>query len=154
MFRNINNFLIDEKTILEVTREFLGPKCPYSSTEDISSELKELLFSKNHLNPYIKALLSNQIIKIARNIYNTVLMEKSVPDISEFPKFQDTKAIAEQNLNDNVSKNTGKEICKGRNLIKAYCVKNKIRYENFRNALIYKMEKPPEGLKKIMDQIL
>lgn len=151
---HIENFLLDEDLILETTKDVLGLNCPYSSSNEVLSDLKILLHEDSHLNRFTKALLDNQIMLIAKDAYNAVFKNEKNQIISPRPDFFEVKEEAKKILRTAILNNTWKNKCKGRDLIKAYCGKHGIKYEHFRNILISKIKKPPEGLKDIMDLIL
>jgi len=152
---HVENFLLIEELILKASQEFLGLKCPFTTSDEISNELKDLLFNDVHLNPYTKAIFSNKLGIYAKEI-NDAIFKKKVSKIEvKLPDFTEAENEAKEKLKEALSDDTWKAKCKGRELLKAYCSKHDgIIYKHFRNSLISKIESPPSGLKEIMDRIL
>lgn len=69
-------------------------------------------------------------------------------------EYGDVKVDAERLMQSAVEEGNWREKCKGRDLLRALCSKHGIKYEHFRNALIDRLEIPPDGLKKVMNRII
>ncbi len=152
---HVENFLLIEELILKVSQEFLGRDCPFNTADEISNELKDLLFDDVHFNPYTRAIFSNKLVMIGKKIYDDILKKKVNKIEATRPDFTEVEKEAEENLRKALIDDTWKAKCKGKELLKAYCSKHDgITYKHFRNSLILKIEDPPSGLKKIMDRIL
>jgi predicted ATPase len=151
---HVENFLLDEKIILQASKSVLGPKCPFSRQEEIISELKELLFSDTHLKPYTRALLDAKISNLAKCAYDSVYKNsEETCVIPEVPSYTAMEKIAKENLEGYIRSDDWRSKCKGRELLKAYCGKHNMKYEHFKNVLISLMKSPPEELSAIMKKI-
>ena len=152
---HVENFLLEENRILEVTQSLLGRKCPYTSKEEICKELEGLILSDIHLNAYSKALLDAKLAKVAKDAYDAAYDSNS--QFSVLPKnleYSNIKKEAKKALESFIKDGNWRSKCKGRDLLKAYCSIHGIKYEYFRNLLVNKMSTPPKALADIMDKIL
>lgn len=152
---HVENLLLDENEILEVTRSMMGSACPYATGEEVCKDLQKLVLSGIHLKPYTKALLDARLAKMAKDAYDAVYNQKrsssTAPKVLEYREVeQEAKQLLESSLADG----TWRCKCKGRDLLKAYCSQHGLKYEHFRNLLISRMKTPPKALADIMSQIL
>lgn len=152
---HVENFLIDEPVILQASKSLIGSNFPYRRQEEITAELKELLFSDVHLKPYTRALLDAYIANAAKCAYDAVYRSPKGPNvIPEVPDFAEMEEAAKKNLQQYIDSDVWRQKCKGRELLRAYCGKYGMKYEHFRNVLISLVNSPPEGLSIIMREIL
>ena len=152
---HVENFLIDDPVILQASRSIMGSNFPYTKQEEITTELKELLFSDVHLKPYTRALLDAYIANAAKYAYDAVYKSPKDPNvIPEVPDFAEMEETAKKNLQQYIDSDVWRQKCKGRELLRAYCGKYRMKYEHFRNVLISLVTSPPEGLSIIMKGIL
>ena len=152
---HVENFLIDEPVILKASKSLLRSKFPYTRQEEITAELKELLFNHVHLKPYTKALLDTCIANAAKCAYDAVYRSPNNSNvIPEVPDFAEMEKTAKENLKHYIDSDVWRQKCKGRELLRAYCGKYGMKYEHFRNVLISLLNSPPEGLSSIMREIL
>lgn len=149
---HVENFLIDEREILEVTRLMMGAKCPYSDEDEVKENLKRLLFSDVHLKPYTRALLDARIAKKAKEAYDSVY--KGSIMTTDKTEYSEVEEEAKKIFKDVITDDTWRVKCKGRDLLKAYCGDLGIKYEHLRNILINRIKTPPKGLAAIMEIIL
>jgi predicted ATPase len=152
---HVENLLLDENEIFEVTYQMLGSKCPYKTAGEVKSGLRECVLLEPHLCPYTEAFLDAKIAKSAKEAYDAVYQRR---DLSEIPpihlEFPDALDEAREVLQSALDDGTWRAKCKGRDLLKAYCGKNGLKYEHFRNLLIARIKSPPRPLAEIMDKIL
>jgi len=152
---HVENLLLDDKEILEVTRSMMGSKCPYSTADDVSKDLQKLVLSDTHLKPYARALLDARIAETAKEAYDAVFQNRADSTVqSAHVAFPDIEAEARAILKSTLENDTWRAKCKGRNLLKAYCGQHGLKYEHFRNLLIDRIKTPPKALADIMDHIL
>jgi predicted ATPase len=152
---HVENFMIDEAIILQVSQSLMRSKCPYTCPEEITVELKRLLLSDSHVKPYAKALLDSRVANAAKCAYDSVYSKAQDPEaISEIPSFAKIEEIARENIQEYIDSDKWRYRCKGRELLKAYCGRHNIKYEHFRNLLISNMSSIPDGLSSIMKKIL
>jgi predicted ATPase len=69
---HVENLLLSDEKILEVTRTMLGSKCPYKTVDEVTADLKELVFSDIHRKPFVKSMLDAKIATVAKQAYDTV----------------------------------------------------------------------------------
>ena len=151
---HIENLLINEGEILEVTRSMMGDKCPYNKKEEVTNDLKKLVLDEKHLLIYTRALIDAKLAKIAKDVIDLVYKQKKVSSaIPEF-KYAEVEKEAKDILTAAIDKGIWYSECKGRDLLKAYCAKHGLKYEHFRNLLISRIDTPPEPLAEIMKSIL
>ena len=152
---HVENLLLNDKEILEVTRSMKGSKCPYNTADDVSKDLQKLVLSEAHLKPYARALLDARIAKAAKEAYDAVFQNRADSTVqSARVEFSDIEAEARAILKSTLENDTWRAKCKGRNLLKAYCGQHGLKYEHFRNLLIDRIKTPPKALADIMDHIL
>lgn len=151
---HVENFLLDENKILEVTRAMLGSKCPYTKTEEVSEDLQKLVLSEAHLKPYTRALFNAKIAKLAKDAKDAVYKQKDVPLQVTILKFSEIEEEAKKVLESALANGTWPSKCKGRELLKAYCGQHGFKYEIFKNLLIVAIKTPPQALADIIDKIL
>jgi len=152
---HVENFLIDEAVILRASKSLLASKFSYTKQEEITEELKKLLFSDVHLKPYAKALLDACIANAAKCAYDAVYKNPNVPNvIPEVPDFTEMEKTAKINLQQYIESDVWRQKCKGRELLRAYCGQYGMKYEHFRNVLISLLNSTPEGISNIMREIL
>jgi hypothetical protein len=133
----------------------IGSNCPYTRYEQITDELKELLFGDIHFKPYTRALLDASIANAAKCAYDAVYRNPKNCNVNPVvPNFTEMEKIAKETLQRYIKSDVWRQKCKGRELLKAYCGKFQLKYEHFRNVLISLMNSPPEGLSNIMREIL
>ncbi len=152
---HVENLLLDEGEILEVTRSMMRIKCPYTTAEGVISDLKKLILSETHLKPYTRALFDARLAKIAKDAYDAVYKRQTVPSTPHtIPEFSEIEEEAEEILKSAIANGTWCSECKGRDLLKAYCNQHGLRYYHFRNLLISRIKTPPNELAEIMSHIL
>lgn len=152
---HVENFLINEIEILEVTRQMIGAKCPYCKEEEVSEELKRLILSDTHLKPYTKAILNARIAEKAKEASDRVFKASDNKSMTlDKIEYSEIEKEAKIILEDAIKDETWRSKCKGRDLLKAYCGNLGIKYEHFRNILINRIQTPPKGLAEIMEKIL
>jgi predicted ATPase len=152
---HVENFLIDEQLILEVTKELLADKCPYENSEQVRNDLCDLVLSDEHIKPFTKALLDARVAKVAKDAWDAVYRGKDGGNPKlETPVFDSVENDSKKLMEEAIRESTWKSKCKGRALLKAYCRKIGIRYEHFRNLLINRIKEPPNSLTSIFDRIL
>jgi predicted ATPase len=151
---HVENFLIDPEIIYDVIKKLLLDKCPYSSADDVNSSLVDLLKDDTHLLPFTRAILDASVARKAKEAWDCVYKKDSA-SLSKitFPDFEIMRDTACKKLDDSIQKNRWMTICKGRDLIKAFCCKHSLKYEQFRNLIISELHEPPEELRKIISQI-
>jgi len=152
---HIENVLLDENEILEVTRHLMRGKCPYNTTDEVTKDLQELLFSATHLKPFTKAILDSKLSRMAKEAYDAVYKGGSTltTSISKL-EYSEIEEEAKSLLRSALTNDTWRSKCKGRELLKAYCRKHGITYNHFRNLLISRIKEPPKVLADIMGKIL
>lgn len=152
---HVENLLLDENEILEVTRSMMGSKCPYPTAEEVNKDLQKLVLSGTHLKPYAKSLLDARLAKLAKDAHDTVYKQKSAPSQQpKIPEYSEIEEEAKKVLESSLADGSWHSKCKGRDLLKAYCGQHGLKYEHFRNSLIARIKTPPEALADIMDKIL
>ena len=152
---HVENLLLNDKEILEVTRSMKGSKCHYNTADDVSKDLQKLVLSEAHLKPYARALLDARIAKAAKEAYDAVFQNRANSTVqSARVEFSDIEAEARAILKSTLENDTWRAKCKGRNLLKAYCGQHGLKYEHFRNLLIDRIKTPPKALADIMGHIL
>lgn len=152
---HVENFLINESEILEVTRQMIGAKCTYCKEEEVNEELKRLILSETHLKPYAKAMLDARIAEKAKEVYDSVFKASDNRLITlDKIEYSEIEKEAKKILEDAIKDETWRSKCKGRDLLKAYCGNLGIKYEHFRNILINRIQTPLKGLTEIMEKIL
>jgi len=149
---HIENILLDSDIIFEVTKDMLGSTCPFEQPEDVTTKLKELLLNDQHLKPYTRALYDARIANCAKTAYDSVY--KRQPETVTLPTFEAVEQEAVRLLREAIANGTWMKVCKGRELLKAYCHCFKLSYLHFRNSVIARMTEPPSILKTIMGAIL
>jgi hypothetical protein len=152
---HVENLLLDENEILEATRSMLGSECPHTTTDEVGKDLKKLILSETHLKPYTRALFDARLAKIAKDAYDAVYKQQTVPSTPHtIPEFSEIEEEAEEILKSAIANDTWCSECKGRDLLKAYCNQHGLRYYHFRNLLISRIKTPPKELAEIMSNIL
>lgn len=152
---HVENFLLDEKAIFAIARELLGPRCPYADERQVVTDLENLLSEDSHLGAFTKALIDSRVAQLARRAYDAVY-RGTVMDVqgAQRPDFAGLKVEARALLDGWIKDGTWRSRCKGRSLLKAFCGKNGLRYEHFRNLLLSRLDAPPTLLQEIMQKIL
>lgn len=152
---HVENLLLDENEILEVTRSMMGQKCPYAIGQEVFEDLQKLVLSEIHLKPYTKALLDARLANMAEDAYDALYNQKTGSStLSKSLEYCEVEEEAKQVLKSSLADGTWCSKCKGRDLLKAYCGQYGLKYEHFRNLLISRMKTPPKALADIMSQIL
>lgn len=151
---HVENFLLDENKILEVTRAMMASKCPYTKPDEVITDLQKLVLSEAHLKPYARALFDAKLAKIAKDAYDTVYKQRNVQLQVNVPKFSEIEEEAKKVLESALANDTWRSKCKGRAILKAYCGQHGFKYEIFRNLLITAIKTPPQPLADIIDKIL
>jgi hypothetical protein len=152
---HVENLLIHESGILEVTRSMMGSKCPYGTVEEVSRDLRELVLSEAHLKSYAKSLLDARLAKLAKAASDAVYQQRGASSQHpEIPRYCEIEKEAKALLKSSVADGSWRSKCKGRDLLKAYCGQQGIKYEHFRNSLVARIETPPKALADIMGKIL
>ncbi len=152
---HVENLLLDEGEILEVTHSIMRRKCPYTTEEGVISDLKKLILSETHLKPYTRALFDARLAKIAKDAYDAVYKRQTAPSTPHtIPEFPEIEEEAKEILKSAIENDTWCSECKGRDLLKAYCGQHGLKYEHFRNMLIGRIKTPPKELAEIMSNIL
>ncbi len=152
---HVENFLLDPAPILDVVREMLASECTYNTPADVELVLKSIVLDESHLKPFSRALLDAQVAKLASEVRNAVCENHQIPDVAAIrPTFQQVEKQAQKIMENALKDGTWKQKGKGRDILKAFCAKHGLTYKHFRNCIIAKMSSPPEGLARIMNQIL
>ena len=149
---HIENFLLDEQNIYDVTIEMLAEKCPYSSANEVTAELLDVLLSEEHIRPLARAVLDARVSSVAKDAWDAVYAGKDFT-LSK-PKFENIEDDVKKMMQQAIKDGDWRAKCKGRALIKGYCGRHRIKYEHFRNLLLNRMSAPPSGLKAIMDSVI
>ena len=150
---HVENFLLVDGVLLAATRDMLASKCPYESEADIEAELKQIVLSQQHINPYAKAMQDSRLARAAKAAWDAVFQRQTQPT-QAVHTFIQTQADAMTVMQHAIADGTWRDKCKGRDILRAFCGKHGLNYEHFRNLAISKLPAPPAGLKNIMDQIL
>jgi len=149
---HVENLLLDENKILEVTHSLMRPQCPYTAVDEVLEDLMKLVLSEVHLRAYTRALLDARKAKEAKHVHDAVFKQRNIsPKIFEYNEIEEE---ARRLLESYVADGTWRAKCKGRELLKAYCGTHSLRYKQFRNLLIDKLTSPPKELSEIMSHIL
>lgn len=150
---HVENFLLESGSILEVIKEVLLSKCPYSTEAEITSELEVIVLSDQHLKPYTRALLDAKLALAAKELKDHVF-KGTLSTLSSFttPDFASTEVDAQAAMMAAIKDNSWRLKCKGREVMKGFCIKNGLNYEHFRNLLIGRVSRPKE-LEEIMQAI-
>jgi hypothetical protein len=152
---HVEKFFVNEQVIFETTKDILADRCPYTSSSEIRDDLIKLLFSDEHLKSFTKALLDAKVAGVAKAAWDIVYARGTHDSLNlQTPQFYAVETEAKRLLEESIKDSTWRAFCKGRALIRAYCAKNQLRYEHFRNLLVNRMTEPPDELKAIMDKIL
>ena len=152
---HIENLLLDENEIFEVTRIMMSSKCPYSKADEVRIDLQKLVFSDGHLKAFTKSLLDSRLAKLAKDAHDAVYKQKSAPaQQNKIPVYSEIEEEAKRTLESALKNDTWQSKCKGRDLLKSYCGQHGLKYEHFRNLLISRISTPPKPLTGIMNQIL
>jgi predicted ATPase len=152
---HVENLLINENEILEVTRSMMGSKCPYNTANEVGKDLQKLVLSDAHLKPYTRSLLDARLAKLARDAHDAVYKQKNALwQQPKIPEYSEIEEEAKRVLESALANDTWRSKCKGRDLLKTYCNQHGLKYEHFRNLLISRMETPPKALADIMNHIL
>lgn len=151
---HVENFLLAPDKIFAATQSFLKGKIPYASPQDIESELKQLVLEDAHLKCYSRAFFDAEVAKKAKEAWDAVY-KRDRSEINEivFPEFSSIEASALTRLQAAVADGTWPKVCKGRDLLKAFCRKNGFNYEHFRNSLIERFDEAPPELLEIFQKI-
>jgi predicted ATPase len=152
---HVENFLLDIDIIFQLTQDLLLDKCPYTTVADVEKKLIELLNSNGHLLPLTKAVFDATVANKAKEAWDFVYKKDSAGlNNLSFPSFDTIKNHTISKIDNAVANNSWKSICKGRDLLKAFCSLHGFKYEQFRNLIISKFKSPPKGLQSIIEQIL
>ena len=150
---HVENFLLSSEIVFAAVKDLLGLKCPFAAEADIEAELRQLVLSPMHLQPFAKAMMDARLAKAAKEAWDAVFKQKSQA-AAAIPDFVQTEADALKVMNDALSDDTWRQKCKGREVLKAFCSTHRLNYEHFRNLIISKLTSPPAGLAEIMNKIL
>jgi len=152
---HVENLLLDENEIFDATRQLMGSKCPYSTSDEVRQELISLVLSEKHLKPYVRAIVDAKLAKKAKEASDEIFKNQANATISlERIDFSGIETETVNILKTAIDEETWKSKCKGRDLLRAYCGIHNIRYEHLRNLLISRIKNPPNILDEIMKQIL
>jgi hypothetical protein len=151
---HVENFLLNDSEIFEVTQSLLGTKCMLSNATDVSRELESLLLGDIHLKSYAKALFDAQVAAAAKRAYDAVYKSTTAGIQEKLPSYSLAEVEASAKLTQAVKDGTWRRVCKGRDLLIAYSSKYGVKYEHFRNYLIARLKTPPIELSEIMEKIL
>jgi len=141
---HVENLLLDENKILEVTRSLMGLQCPYTKAGEVLEDLKKLVLLEAHLRSYTGALLDARKAEV---------FKQQIVSPKKF-EYNEIEEEARRLLESSVADGTWRAKCKGRELLKAYCGKHGLTYKYIRNTLIDKLTAPPKELSEIMIHIL
>jgi len=126
----VENLLLDDNRILEVTRSMTGSKCPYTTVEEVSEDLRKLVLSKAHLKSYARTLFDARLFKLAKDASDAVYKQKSAPSQQpKIPEYCEIEEEAKKILESSLMDGTWRSKCKGRDLLKAYCDQQGIKYD-------------------------
>jgi hypothetical protein len=149
---HVENLLLDDALILQVTKDMLGSRCTVASPADVEATLKRLALTDAHIKPFAGALLDARVARVAKDAWDAVFRRQTFTP--SFPSFPDMASESRTLIGEAVRDGTWRAKCKGRELLKAYAAEQGLTYEHFRNSVIAKMVAPPEGLAAIMAKIL
>lgn len=152
---HVENFLIDPTAIYEAANKVLLDDLRYSSIDDVEKCLIDLIKKDSHLLPFTKAIFDAAVAKKAKEAWDHVYKRDSEA-LTEmtFPVFKEIQGQAIVKLNKAIQDGTWHAVVKGRDLLKAFCAKHALNYEQFRNLLISELVDPPRGLRSIISHIL
>lgn len=152
---HVENFLINEIEIFEVTKSMMGPTCSYQNAAEVTRDLEALVLSDQHVKTYTKAILDARISLLAKNACDSIFKRGQFDSTKiQVPDFNDVEVEVQKILQKSISDGTWRHDCKGRDLLKAFCAKNSLKYEHFRNILISRLKSSPPELSAIMEKIL
>ena len=151
---HVENLLLNPNEILEVTKSSKLSDCRYKDSNEVEEVLKELVLSEAHLNAYAKALLEARIANVAKDAYDSICQKKAQPSYRDIPEFPEFVKRARDLMQSAINDDTWIARCKGRDILKAYCHREELKYKIFRNCLISRIKMPPKELQGIMSQIL
>ena len=156
---HIENILLNNEIIYSVLKDIKGSELSLNSPNEIEEKLKDLVLSSTHLRAYTKAAYDFKIAEIGKSFQDKLFKEKGGKLIEHSiikPSFQDIEDQAKKELKDSIKNDNWKNKCKGRDLMKAFCHDQELRYKEFRNLIIAKFDKntPPTQIKQIMDKII
>ncbi len=151
---HVENFLLDEVTILKSIQQLTGKDCPLLSTEEVAHTLKELALSDHHLLPFTRALLDKKISEKTK-VATDLIFQKKFDELAGIHgvAFESIKDEAKSIVEQAIQENRWKEVCKGRDIIKSFCHKYDLKYLQFRNLLISNLNEIPTPLQAIIDEI-
>lgn len=149
---HVENFLLDDNMIQQVTKEMLASKCPYGTPADVEAALKQAALADTHVKPFARALLDARVARVAKEAWDAVFQRKAfAPSVPSFAVTEgEARVLIEAALRDG----TWRDKCKGRDVLRGYTAALGLNYEHFRNSLIAKLTAPPSRLAEIMDKIL
>jgi predicted ATPase len=152
---HVENFLLNGDQIYDVTKSIMGVKCPYQNGNEVAQELEAMVLSVEHVKPFTNAIFDAKLGLLAKKAYDSIY-KKEIFNSGEhsIPDFETTEKEARLMLQKSIHNGAWRADCKGRDLLKAYCGKNGIKYEHFRNILISRLKSPPLELSVIMEKIL
>jgi hypothetical protein len=133
----------------------IGSQCLYQNASEVARDLETLILSDQHIKPYTNAVLDAKLSTLAKKAYDSIYKgNQPNPEEKAILNFGSVEAEVRSVLQESIQKGAWREDCKGRDLLKAYCAKNGLRYEHFRNILISRLKTPPQALSAIMEKIL
>lgn len=152
---HVENFLLDAGLILEVTKNLLASDCPYTSSTEVDQKLCELIVADAHVKPYTAALWDARIARLVQDVSDDLYQSKArTTSPLAVPRFEDIKKEATTTLQAAIRDNTWRARCKGREVLRAFAGQHSLNYKHFRNCIIAKIKRPPDGLARIMSEIL
>lgn len=156
---HVENLLLDSEMIFRVLKRLKGSACQYSKAEEITDDLRRLVLSENHINPFAKSAFDYEVASLNKDIRDRLYKAKSgeVIEINiKKPNFNQILISAKKELEISLEDDFWRKKCKGRDLLYAFCGLNKINYRDFRNLLISEFDanNPPKELRDIMQNIV
>jgi hypothetical protein len=125
---HVENFLLDPELILGATMEVLASKCTFSTSSEISNELKAIILEPAHLKPYTRAVLDSKVSELANQAYDAVSQGTAGTVLSVGTvAFADAEREAKATLSAAISDDTWPAKCKGRDVLRGYCGKNGLK---------------------------
>lgn len=152
---HVENYLLDENIMFEVLKKFTGADCPFHFAEEVLEKLKEICLSDAHVLPFTKALLDSQVYQMTETAKDFIF-QKRFDELSSLQeiRFDGIKDRAIEKITQALKRDTWKKVCKGRDIIKAFCRIYGLQYDHYRNNLIAEFKVPPESLLTLLSSML
>lgn len=152
---HVENYLLDETKIYEVTKSLLGEKCKFASPAEVVDELQRLLLEDGHVKPFTRALFDSRLNQVSNSARQAIFSGQSEALSGiKVPSFSEVESEARSMIEGSKRDGSWKAKCKGRDLLKSYCGSTGINYEHFRNLMISRLDAAPPDLEEIIAKIL